>query len=199
MSTGYEQTGRTAQKQRTREALLAATRELVAQGRAPTVEDAAAAASISRTTAYRYFPNKRLLLVAAHPEIDVRSLLPVDPPAHPEARLEIVVDEFTRLIVDTEPQQRTMLRLSLEPGGAMQPLPLRTGRAIAWIEDALAPLQSRMSGDEIHRLAVSIRSCIGIETLVWLTDIAQCSREEAREIQRGSALAILQRALREPE
>jgi len=81
----------------------------------------------------------------------------------------------------------------------MQPLPLRTGRAIAWIEDALAPLQSRMSGDEIHRLAVSIRSCIGIETLVWLTDIAQCSREEAREIQRGSALAILQRALREPE
>src|SRR5262245_23364797 len=51
----YEATGRTHQKHRTRDALIAAARELVAKGLTPTVEEAAAAAAISRTTAYRYF------------------------------------------------------------------------------------------------------------------------------------------------
>ena len=46
------------------------------------VEDAAAAASISRTTAYRYFPNERALLVAAHPEI----IADVDASGEPAAR-----------------------------------------------------------------------------------------------------------------
>ena len=65
MSIPYEALGRTRQKERTRGALIAAARELVAQGTTPTVEEAAAAASISRTTAYRYFPNQRALLAAA--------------------------------------------------------------------------------------------------------------------------------------
>ena len=62
MSTPYEIGGRSAQKARTRDALVAAARDLVAAGVTPTVEDAAAAASISRSTAYRYFPNERALL-----------------------------------------------------------------------------------------------------------------------------------------
>ena len=62
MSIPYELNGgRLAQKRRTREALIASARELVANGEAPTVEAAAEAASISRTTAYRYFPNQRAL------------------------------------------------------------------------------------------------------------------------------------------
>ena len=65
----YEQTGRSRQKHRTREQLIDATRTLIAEnGAAPTVAEAAAAAHISRTTAYRYFPNQKALLVAAHPE-----------------------------------------------------------------------------------------------------------------------------------
>ena len=46
MSIPYEAVGRTRQKERTRGALIAAARDLVAQGITPTVEDAAAAASI---------------------------------------------------------------------------------------------------------------------------------------------------------
>ena len=70
MSIPYELSGRTRQKQRTRGALMAAARELVAQGKTPTVDEAATKAAVSRTTAYRYFPNQRALLVAAHPEIE---------------------------------------------------------------------------------------------------------------------------------
>jgi len=45
--------------------MLAATRELLAEGVTPTVEQAAERAAISRTTAYRYFPNQRALLIAS--------------------------------------------------------------------------------------------------------------------------------------
>ena len=45
MTVPYELTGRTSQKVRTRDALIAATRDLLAQGVIPTMEGAAAAAS----------------------------------------------------------------------------------------------------------------------------------------------------------
>jgi AcrR family transcriptional regulator len=194
----YEQTGRIHQKQRTRQALVAAARELVAQGVTPTVEASAAKASISRTTAYRYFPNQRTLLLSAHPEMEARSLLPENPPEDPEQRLDIVVQAFLRLIVDTEPQQRTMLRLSLEPDPSLRgELPLRQGRAIGWITEALAPLRDRMSEARLRRLAVAIRSAAGIESLVWLTDIAGLSRKDAVQVMRQSARALLRFALDE--
>src|SRR6187200_1843630 len=98
VSTPYEQHGRTKQKQRTRDALVAAARALVARGLTPTVEDAAADADVSRATAYRYFPSQAELLAAAHPETNTSSLLPRDPPADPEARVALVVEAFIKLI-----------------------------------------------------------------------------------------------------
>ena len=194
MPTPYELVGRTRQKERTRRALVAAARALVEQGVTPTVEEAAEGASVSRTTAYRYFPNQPALLAAAFPEIEASSLLPEDAPDDVEARLDAVVDAFTAMIVDTEPQQRTMLRLSLGPRDP-GPLLLRKGRAIGWIEDALTPLRAQMSELELRRLTLAIRSATGIEALVWLTDVGGLSREDAAELMRSSARAILRSAL----
>ena len=198
MSIPYERIGRSAQKRRTRDALVAAAQELVARGATPTVEAAAEAAAISRTTAYRYFPNQRALLAAAHPETAARSLLPDDAPEDVATRLDLVVDAFTRMIVDTEAQQRTMLRLSLEADPVERSqLPLRQGRAIKWIEEALAPLHADMTEAELHRLAIAIRSATGIEALAWLTDVAGLSRDDATHLMRWSARALLQAALAE--
>jgi AcrR family transcriptional regulator len=199
VSTPYELTGRSKQKQRTRDALVAAARDLVTSGVTPTVEQAAAAAGTSRTTAYRYFPNNRSLLVAAHPETGKESLLPANPPEDPAARLDAVVAAFTRLIVDTEAQQRTMLRLALEAGPAERPgLPLRQGRAIGWIREALSPLEGQLSEHDLHRLVLAIRSAIGIEALVWLTDIAALTRDEAVDLMSWSAQALLRAAMTPP-
>ncbi len=192
----YEQTGRTRQKRRTRNELVAATRALLARGvTSPTVEEAAAEASISRTTAYRYFPNQRTLLLAAHPELETLSLLPEDPGTDPEDRLLAAVSAFTDMIVGTEQQHRTMLRLSLDPDTKAEDLPLRQGRAIGWFEDALAPLLPELGDQGVRQLAVAVRSAVGIESLVWLTDIAGLSRAEARELMRWSAQALLHHAL----
>ena len=195
MPVPYTSTGRVRQKSRTHDALVAAARALLARGVSPRVEDAAAEAGISRTTAYRYYPNQRALLLAAHPEIEHDSLLPPDPPADVEARLELTIREFTRLTVEWEPQLRTQLRLSLEPD-AEQPA-LRQGRAIGWIEDALTPLHESHPGVDTHRLAVAIRSATGIESLVWLTDIAGLSRAAAAELMWESARAILRAAVQQ--
>lgn len=192
VSTSYELHGRVHQKRRTRDALIAAARDLVTEGVTPTVEGAAEAASISRATAYRYFPSQRALLTAAHPETAADSLLPADAPDDVATRLDIVVEAFTRMIVATEAQQRTMLRLSLEADPIERAqLPLRQGRAIKWIEEAVAPLRTEMSAAELHRLAIAIRSATGIEALAWLTDVAGLSRDDATDLMRGSARAIL--------
>jgi AcrR family transcriptional regulator len=198
MTISYEQTGRTQQKARTRAALIDAARRLLAGGRTPTVEEAAEAAGASRATAYRYFPNQRALLVAAHPEIEATSLLTEDAPTDPHQRLDRTIAELIRLTVDTEPELRTMLRLSLEPGGGEELL-LRQGRAIGWIEEALAPLQGRLRPSALRRLVLAIRSACGIEALVWLTDVAGLSREQASKLMRWSALALLRAALAEDD
>jgi AcrR family transcriptional regulator len=200
MSTPYEFGGRSAQKVRTRDALVAAARELVAAGGVtPTIEDAAAAASISRSTAYRYFPNKRALLLAAHPEIAATSMLPANPPEDPAERLDAVVRNFSAMILDTERQQRTMLRLSLEADAAERDaLPLRQGRAIAWIAEALDGLRGDLSGDQFRHLVLSIRATIGIEAIVWLVDVAGLSRHDAVALTRWSAQALLERATTVP-
>ena len=130
------------------------------------------------------------------PTSNAPSLLSSDVSDDPSVRLDDVVERFTELISDTEQQQRTMLRLSLElPDAERSALPLRQGRAIGWIEEALEPLRGRLGDDEVHRLALAVRSATGIEALVWLTDVAALPRDEALALMRWSARALLRASL----
>jgi AcrR family transcriptional regulator len=196
MSIPYERTGRTKQKTRTRNALIGAARELLAEGETPNVERTADRAGISRATAFRYFSNQRALLVATYPQVEERSLLGADAPEDPIARLDAVTEELGRQILEYEPELRTHLRLSLEPAtNQRDELPLRQGRAIGWIEDALRPIRDHMPERDLRRLVLAIRATIGIEPLVWLTDVGGVSREQAVDIMRSSARSLLRTAL----
>jgi AcrR family transcriptional regulator len=196
MDVPYLKTGRTNQKARTREALISAARHLLARGITPTIEAAAAEAAVGRTTAYRYFKNSRALLGATFPDVELRSLLGEDPPEDPMARLEIVAEHLARRIVEHEHEYRAQLRLALEgePAGG-ESLPLRVGRRIEWLEDALAPLHGRMPEPELRRLLYGIGATLGIEAFVWLTDMAGMSQEEAAEIMRSNARTLLRSSM----
>ncbi len=197
-SESYTATGRTAQKMRTRKALVDAARELIVSGITPTVEEAADAASISRTTAYRYFPNQRDLLVAAYPEMELQSLLDGYPSDNVEARLEAVVGEYLSQAIENEAALRSALRLSLDPDAAYrEKLFLRRGRVILWLKDALEPLRGRLPEQAIERLVYAIRAAAGIEALIWLCDIAGLSRDEAKDVMMWSARSLLRSALAE--
>jgi AcrR family transcriptional regulator len=175
---------------------------MLAEGLTPRVEDAAERAGISRTTAYRYFPNQRSLLVAAQPQIQPETLLGDDAPTEIRARLDAFMTAFTAYNLEWEPQLRAALRLSLEPAASQgdegrRPV-LRGGRAIGWVEDALAPLRSTHPHIDIRELAVAIRSATGIEPLIWLRDVAGQSPEAAAGTVRRSAHALLDAALAAP-
>ena len=191
MEVPYQQTGRVQQKTRTREALLAATRALLATGVTPTVEEAAAQASVSRTTAYRYFPTQQDLLVAAYPEIGKESVLGEDPPDELNARFEIVFAEMARQISENEIPLRAMLRLSLETPSKRGELLLRRGRRRVWLADALSPLRKHLTPPAFDRLVLAIAATTGIEAFIWLTDMAGLSAEEALKIMRFSAQTLL--------
>jgi len=192
MTVPYEESGRREQKGRTRRLLVEATRQLLASGVTPRVEDSAAEAGISRTTAYRYFPTQRELLLAAYPEIEQGTLLPAGAPDDPAERLDKVMTELTRFNLEHEAQLRAALRLSLEGGGHEKPF-LRKGRAIGWIEEALSPLHT--SGVDVKRLAITIRAATGIEALIWLVDIAGVPRSQVAQRMRWTARALLHYAL----
>jgi AcrR family transcriptional regulator len=197
MSISYEKTGRTSQKARTREALIDSARTLLADGVTPTVEQAASAASIARATAYRYFPNQRALLTATFPELTAASLLGDDPPDDPRLRLDIVVASIARQAVEHETALRNMLRLSLEPDGTeREELPFRKGRRIIWISEALAPIQGSLAKRDFERLVHAIASAVGVDSLVWLTDIAGLSRKDAVDVMTWSAQTLLEGATR---
>ena len=91
-----------------------------------------------------------------------------------------------------------MLRLSLDPAGSDEgALPLRQGHVIGWLDDALTPMRDSIPADEMRTLVLAIRATLGIEALVWLTDIGGLTREEAVELMRTSARTLLRSALAE--
>ena len=108
-----------------------------------------------------------------------------------------MADGIIALTLDTETELRAMLRLSLETGsGGPDELALRKGRRVTWVEDALAPLQEILEEDELRRLVHAIAAVVGIDALVWMTDVAGLTRDEASETMRWSARTLLRGALR---
>src|SRR5690348_954952 len=180
MSSAYEETGRTRQKIRTRDALVQSARALLAQGVTPTVEQAAENAAVSRPTAYRYFASQNALLMAAHPQLSMSSLLPEPAPQDPLERLDAASKVLVDLLLEHETALRAMFRISLEAASTPHPpLALRTGRRIVWVEDALQPLRKKLKAKRFRTLVLQIAATLGIEPLAWLIDVAHVERREA--------------------
>jgi AcrR family transcriptional regulator len=196
MSTDYLESGRSRQKQRTRDQLIDAARELIASGDTPRVEEVAAAAGISRPTAYRYFASQAELLAAAYPETGATSVLPDPPPAAVGERVAAVARFVIDRVQESEPQQRAMLRLSL--GEVPHELPLRQGHVIPWFIEALEPMVESIGGESVHRLALALRAACGIETRVWLSDVAGLAPTEVSALQQWMVDALIERALETP-
>ena len=140
MSIAYEQAGRTHQKKRTREALVAAARELVAQGESP---PSSVLLLRHRSRAPQpiviFRTSKRCSWRLTLRSTCNRCFLRVRPKVR-QRRLDVVIRAFVQLILDTERPQRTMLRLSLEQDPTHHgELPLRKGRAIGWMRKRSRP------------------------------------------------------------
>lgn len=190
-----QDTGRTEQKRRTRESLMAAAMSLLRDGRTPTVAEAADRAGVSRATAYRYFPTRDTLLApaqvhAGESPLSDEQLLDTGTVSDPAARAGLVARRLGEYSFDNEQLLRTVLRLSLDPDLDYE----RPGHRRRWIAGLLAPLRETADDRTLRRLAGALHLLLGVEPVVALTDIAHLDREETLDVLAWTAETLVRAA-----
>jgi AcrR family transcriptional regulator len=192
---------RTNQKQRTRQALVDAAKTLAANGRPLTIADVAEAAQVSVATAYRYFSNPNdLVLEAAAPHVPQ---IMADLPDDPANRIDEVVRRLAEFQFGDEALWRAMLRADLERWAQQAALdseervPIRDSNRLDMVQEALAPLADKLPPQLHRRLIMATMLVCGMEALVAARDACGLEPDEATEVMRWAAQALLQVALRD--
>ena len=187
--------GREAQRRRTRNAIVAATRELVAEGKTPSIDEIAAAADVSRRTIYMYFPTVDQLLLDA--TVSLLTEATVDASLDPErygddviARTDALAQTLVGLAPDTLPLGRKIIRLTVDA-----PTPAegerRGYRRVEWIERAVEPLRDRVTVEQYERLVSALSLILGWEAMVVLRDVRGLdSKREADVIRWASRVLV---------
>jgi AcrR family transcriptional regulator len=195
--------GRVNQKSRTRAAVVAAAKELIAQGLTPTVAQAAEAALVGRTTAYRYFPTQESLLMEITMNVDVDDIerlvaTPVDA-AEAGDRAVHVLSLFNEHVYAAETEYRTALRLYLDrwlEGTEDRDRVIREGRRRRWLEQSLAPLEPTVDATTFDRIVAALCVLCGAEAAVVLRDVCQLESAAALDVTTWAAQTLLEATFR---
>ena len=189
---------RSAQKKRTRAALLAAARQLMGDGLPVTVTAAAARACVSKATAYRYFSDPAVLTAEAVLDFEAR---PMDALlaglSGVRERVHRVAWYYRAFARDQEAAFRLFLAKTLEGwvssgGGTVR---RRGARRIPAFEAALAPARHRLSAGAFRDLVLALSGATGIEQHIAFADVCRLPPDEADRIGRIVTDAILDRFL----
>ena len=201
--TIYEATGRTNQKKRTRQALIAKATELVRQGLTPTVAEVAEAALISKSTAYRYFPSQELLLVEVRLEEIVKDEMAAlyaasERPGTPQQRLDAIVrSEFAMNLRHEDAIRRAVAASIVRDAPESAERVRRPGNRLRYMTQALESVRDDLGEARFERLVRAIVMCMGIESVIVLKDICGLADDEAEAVKRWATQALLDAALRE--
>ncbi len=156
---------------------IAAARELITAGDTPRVEEVAAAAGISRPTAYRDFASQGELLAAAYPETAATSVFPDPPPAALDERAPAVAGFAINRVQESEPQQRG--RCASRRGRH------RTSGRCARAASTVVRRGARAHG-RVDRRRERAPACVGTPRRMWHRDprlVQRCRRTRARRSQ----------------
>lgn len=171
-------------------------------GEVPTVAGAAAAAGVSRATAYRYFPTQEALeieIAGVSPDVEateaaVERIRGDDL----EKRLLALVDALNPVAFEHEEDFRKALWvyqdtwLRSRRSGSEPPV-VREGRRMRWLDRVLEPLDMPAEGKD--RLRAALALTLGGEALVVMKDVCHLDDEEALDVLRWAAQAILRAGL----
>jgi AcrR family transcriptional regulator len=197
-ASGRGETGRVAQRRRTRRAIVDATGELLRAGVEPSVNEIAAAADVSRRTVYLYYPTLDQLVLDAtigSLNVDVDAALAAETSLDPHQRLRTLVSETFATMERSLPLGRKLIKLTVdapapENGGAR-----RGHRRIGWIEWAVEPCRSRLTRKDHEDLVSALAMVIGWEAFIVLLDVRGLAPRAAETLTLRTAHAILDDAL----
>lgn len=187
-------TGRVAQRRRTRRAIVEATAALLRSGAEPSVSDIAAAADVSRRTVYLYYPTLDQLVLDATMgtlNVDIDAALEAQTSTDPHTRIRTLVDETFATMEASLPLGRRMIRLTVEAPAPPDGGTRRGHRRIGWIEWAVEPWRARMTRKDYDDLVSSLALAIGWEAFIVLLDVRGLSPERARSVTVRTTDAIL--------
>jgi AcrR family transcriptional regulator len=178
------------------------------EGRTPTVAEAAERALVSRATAYRYFPTQESLLLdvvnieaLVAPAEDLVANFPTDDAAQ---RLTALVHTMMLALLSDEALVRTGERIYMDTWLANQPdgnhTPVRAGRRMRYIDEALKPLGERLGESGRNRLRRALAVTVGTEALIAMKDSAGLNDDnEIVATLEWAAGALLRAALQDFE
>jgi AcrR family transcriptional regulator len=193
------QAGRSA---RTHRLLIDEAMKLLGHGGLVTVAEVAAAAGVSRATAYRYFPSRSRLI----DEIMSESLGPVRRFESAEqdgaARVRDLFERTFPLFKEFEPQMRAALQLALEHwalerAGVLGEEAFRRGNRKQILARNAQPLRRGLGERKYDRLLKALSLVYGIEPYVVLKDMWGSSNREVNAITCWVADAVIEKSLRE--
>jgi AcrR family transcriptional regulator len=193
----HEQTGRVAQRRRTRKAILDATIALLQAGGEPSVNEIAAAADVSRRTVYLYYPTLDQLVLDATVgtlNVDIDAALAAQTSPDPRARVRTLVEETFATMESSLPLGRRMIRLTVDAPAPPDGGARRGHRRIGWIEWAVEPWRGRLTQKDYDDLVSSLALTIGWEAFIVLLDVRGLSPAEARAVTLRATTAILDAA-----
>jgi AcrR family transcriptional regulator len=192
------ETGRVAQRRRTRRAILDATAGLLRAGVEPTVNEIAAAADVSRRTVYLYYPTLDQLVLDATVgtlTVDVDASLAAQTSTDPHDRVRTLVTELFASMESSMPLGRKLIKLTVDAPEPADGGPRRGHRRIGWIEWAVEPLRARLTPSDYDDLVSSLALVIGWEAFIVLLDVRGLSPKRARTVTLRTTDAILDAAL----
>jgi AcrR family transcriptional regulator len=192
---GQEQeTGRVAQRRRTRRAILDATAELLRSGDEPSVNEIAAAADVSRRTVYLYYPTLDQLVLDATIgtlNTDIDAALAAQPSDDPHVRLDTLVTELFETMESSLPLGRKLVKLTIDAPAPAEGQPRRGHRRTSWIEWAVEPCRKALGRQEHADLVSALTLVIGWEAFIALLDVRGLTASRARSVTARAAHAIL--------
>jgi AcrR family transcriptional regulator len=192
------ETGRVAQRRRTRRAILDATGRLLASGAEPSVNEIAAEADVSRRTVYLYYPTLDQLVLDATVgalNVDVDAALASQTSNDPHERVRTLVTEMFATMETSLPLGRKLIRLTVDAPAPKEGEPRRGHRRVGWIEWAVEPLRDTLTRSDYDDLVSALALVIGWEAFIVLLDVRGLSPTRARTVASHSAEAILDAAL----
>lgn len=187
---------RTNQKNRTREALLEAARELMSDGQEVTLAKVAQRAKVGRATVYRYFSDPGVMALDATLDIELTPTSELlEGVSDVRARALKVAQYYLDFPRVHEAYFRQFLAESLKAALENGTVKMRGARRVAAFSEALEPVRALMTPgafeDLTHRLAMTT----GIEQFIILEDILRVDQATGDHLLAGLVDALLDRFL----
>ena len=171
--------GRARQKERTRRAIVDASRELTRSGAEVTMPRIADRAMVSEATVYRYFPDLNSLLsetLAGLWPDPAEALAPVEASRDPVERVAFACEFLLRGVHAYQGSVRAAISLTItEPARAGD----RPGLRFGLIDHALAPFAARLAPAALTRLKLDLAVVVSAEALFSLTDLYGLDPQDA--------------------